>query len=85
MMQELARRGCNEIHGEAGFKLNGALLAAGLVDELVLYLAPTLLGNKARGMFDLPALKDLAGRYDLKITDLRKIGNDLRLLARPGN
>jgi diaminohydroxyphosphoribosylaminopyrimidine deaminase/5-amino-6-(5-phosphoribosylamino)uracil reductase len=85
LMLELGRRDCNEVHGEGGFKLNGALLAAGLVDEIVLYLAPILLGSAARGMFDLPVLTDLSGRYDLRVTDLRKIGNDLRVLARPGN
>ncbi|MFA7270828.1 MAG: bifunctional diaminohydroxyphosphoribosylaminopyrimidine deaminase/5-amino-6-(5-phosphoribosylamino)uracil reductase RibD [Sterolibacterium sp.] len=82
LLKELARRGINEIHGEAGCKLNGSLLRAGLVDELLLYLAPTLLGNAARGMFDLPELTDLAGRQDLHIIDMRRVGTDLRLLAR---
>jgi diaminohydroxyphosphoribosylaminopyrimidine deaminase/5-amino-6-(5-phosphoribosylamino)uracil reductase len=82
LLEELARRGINEIHVEAGFKLNGSLLRAGLVDELLLYLAPTLLGDGARGMFDLPALTEMSGRRDLQIHDLRQIGTDLRLLAR---
>jgi len=83
LMNELARRGINEIHAEAGFKLNGSLLRAGLVDELLLYLAPTLLGDAARGMFDLPELADLAGRRDLHLVDMSRLGEDIRLLARP--
>ena len=82
LMAALAQRGINEIHSEAGFKLNGSLLRAGLVDEFLIYLAPTLLGDAARGMFNLPELTDLAGRQELHILDLRRIGKDLRLLAR---
>ena len=82
MMQELGRRGLNEVLVEAGFKLNGSLLAAGLVDELVIYLAPHLLGDSARGMFHLPALEDLVGRRELAIRDLRQVGTDLRIVAR---
>lgn len=82
LLKELARRGINEVHAEAGFALSGSLLAAGLVDELLLYLAPCLLGDAARGMFDLPALESLAGRRNLTIHDLRSLGPDLRLLAR---
>jgi len=81
LMRELARRGLNEIHAEAGAKLNGALLRAGLADEILLYLAPTLLGDSARGMFALPELADLADRHDLEIADLRRIGNDIRIRA----
>lgn len=83
LMVELARRGINEIHGEAGVKLNGSLLRAGLVDELLLYLAPILLGDTARGIFNLPELIDLSGRIDLQIVDLRRVGDDIRILARP--
>ncbi len=82
LMNELARRGINEIHAEAGFKLNGSLLREGLVDELLLYLAPTLLGDAARGMFDLPELSDLAGRRDLKFEEIRRVGADIRIRAR---
>jgi diaminohydroxyphosphoribosylaminopyrimidine deaminase/5-amino-6-(5-phosphoribosylamino)uracil reductase len=82
LLRELASRGVNEVHAEAGCRLNGALLAAGLVDELLLYIAPTLLGDAARGMFDLPALTELTGRRDLQIIDLGQVGSDLRLVAR---
>lgn len=82
LLQELARRGCNEIHVEAGYKLNGSLLAEGLVDELLIYMAPCILGDTAKGMFHLPPLETLAGRKKLKITDVRQFGDDLRVLAR---
>jgi diaminohydroxyphosphoribosylaminopyrimidine deaminase/5-amino-6-(5-phosphoribosylamino)uracil reductase len=82
LMAELARRGVNEVHAEAGFKLNGSLLQAGLVDELLLYLAPCLIGDAARGMFNLPALASLDGKRTLAIRDARMVGADLRLLAR---
>jgi len=82
LMANLAQRGVNELHVEGGAGLNGALLAAGLVDELVIYLAPCLLGSQARGMFDLPALESLQERHVLVIGDLRQIGADWRVVAR---
>ena len=82
LLAELGRRGVNELHVEGGFTLNGALLAAGLVDELLLYLAPCLIGDAARGMFDMPALASLQDKRKLLINDVRMVGADLRLLAR---
>ncbi|MBK1681220.1 bifunctional diaminohydroxyphosphoribosylaminopyrimidine deaminase/5-amino-6-(5-phosphoribosylamino)uracil reductase RibD [Rhodocyclus tenuis] len=82
LLAELARRGVNEIHVEAGRVLIGSLLAAGLVDELLLYFAPCLLGDSAQGMFALPPLASLAQRQALKIHDWRIIGDDLRVIAR---
>ncbi len=82
LLQALAERGVNELHVEAGHKLNGSLLREGWVDELLIYFAPTLLGS-GREMFPLPELTDLAGRRDLKIVDLRRVGSDIRILARP--
>jgi len=82
LVSELGRRGLNEVHVEAGFKLNGSLVAAGLVDELVIYLAPSLIGESGRGMFNLPELTDLAGRVQLSIRDVRQLGADLRIMAR---
>jgi diaminohydroxyphosphoribosylaminopyrimidine deaminase/5-amino-6-(5-phosphoribosylamino)uracil reductase len=82
LLQALADRGVNELHVEAGHKLNGSLLREGLVDELLLYYAPTILGS-GREMFPLPELTDLSGRRDLKIVDLRRVGTDIRILARP--
>jgi diaminohydroxyphosphoribosylaminopyrimidine deaminase/5-amino-6-(5-phosphoribosylamino)uracil reductase len=82
MFRELGRRGINEVLVEAGARLNGALLAAGCVDELLIYQAPMLLGDKARGMAALPELTELAGRRELDIFDSRRVGRDLRLRAR---
>ncbi len=82
LIQELARRGCNEIHVEAGYKLNGSLLAEGLVDELLIYMAPCILGDTAKGMFHLPPLENLTGRHKMNITDIRKFGDDVRVIAR---
>jgi diaminohydroxyphosphoribosylaminopyrimidine deaminase/5-amino-6-(5-phosphoribosylamino)uracil reductase len=84
LLRELGRRQVNELHVEAGFKLNGSLLREGCVDELLLYLAPTLLGD-AQGLFDLPRLDDLAGQRRLAFHQVKQIGPDLRILARfPG-
>lgn len=83
LMLELGRRGLNEVTAESGFKLNGSLLREGCVDELVLYLAPFLVGDAARGLFNLPALSSLADKRPLTIRDVRMIGQDLRILARP--
>jgi diaminohydroxyphosphoribosylaminopyrimidine deaminase/5-amino-6-(5-phosphoribosylamino)uracil reductase len=82
LFRELARRELNEVHVEAGHKLNGSLLNEGMVDELVLYLAPHVIGDSARGMFNLPELTDLAGRRRLAIRDLRMVGDDVRVVAR---
>ena len=83
LMRELARRGMNEVHVEAGAKLNGALLRAGLIDELVVYLAPSLIGDPARGMMDLGTpLASLAERVRLDWTSIDRIGDDLRIVAR---
>jgi diaminohydroxyphosphoribosylaminopyrimidine deaminase/5-amino-6-(5-phosphoribosylamino)uracil reductase len=82
LLLELGRCGINELHSEAGFKLNGSLIAAGLADELLLYLAPCLIGDSARGMFNLPPLESLAGKRTLSLVDARLLGADLRLLAR---
>lgn len=82
LLTELARRGCNEIHAEAGFKLNGSLLREACVDELLLYLAPKLVGDSAQGLFNLAEMTGLSEAVRLNVTDVRSIGNDLRILAR---
>jgi transcriptional repressor NrdR len=73
----------NEVLAESGFKLNGSLLREGCVDELVLYLAPALVGDAARGLFNLPALSSLADKRPLAFHDVRLVGRDLRIIARP--
>lgn len=85
LLRELARRELNEVHVEAGVKLNGSLLVAGLVDELLIYLAPSILGDGARGMFSLPELTDLAHRRLVQFGGVQTIGGDLRILARVVN
>jgi diaminohydroxyphosphoribosylaminopyrimidine deaminase/5-amino-6-(5-phosphoribosylamino)uracil reductase len=83
LLVELAARGINEVHVEAGATLNGALLQAGLVDEWLAYLAPSVLGHAARGLFDVPPLAAMSERRDVALHDVRQIGADLRLLLRP--
>lgn len=82
LFRELGRRGMNEVHVEAGWKLNGSLVREGLADELLVYLAPKLVGHTAHGMFDLPELGDLADSRALEFGDIARIGDDLRVLAR---
>jgi len=82
VLRDLAQRGCNEVLVEAGSTLNGALLRAGLADELLLYLAPQLLGDAARGVAQLGELTGLEQRVNLKWQDVRQVGEDLRILAR---
>lgn len=81
MLRDLGRREVNELHVEAGHKLNGSLLRAGLVDELLLYLAPQLLGQGA-GLSDLGPLRSLQEGIPLRFASLERIGGDLRILAR---
>ncbi len=83
MLEELARRGVNELHVEAGFRLNGSLVREGCVDEYLVYLNPSFLGDAAQGMVDLPAFASLEARAKLKILSLERVGDDLRILARP--
>ena len=79
----LAERGFNEVTVETGAKLNGSLLRAGVVDEIVLYLAPLLLGDAAQGLFALPEFaRARARRRACAIVDVRAVGADLRLTAR---
>lgn len=81
MMRKLADFEINEVLVEAGWRLNGALINAGLVDELIIYLAPYLIGDAARGMLKLPELADLQGKRTLSIEDMRRVGPDIRITA----
>lgn len=83
LLLELGRRGINEVLAESGFKLNGSLLREGCVDELILYLAPALVGDAARGLFNLPGLSSLDDKRQLNFHDVRQVGRDLRIIARP--
>ncbi|MBN8735320.1 MAG: bifunctional diaminohydroxyphosphoribosylaminopyrimidine deaminase/5-amino-6-(5-phosphoribosylamino)uracil reductase RibD [Xanthomonadales bacterium] len=83
VLKLLAARGVNELQVEAGPTLCGALLDADLVDELLLYVAPVLLGDSARPLLGLPPLASMADRRDWRVVDRRAIGQDQRLLLRP--
>ncbi len=82
LLADLAQRGVNELHVEAGHKLNASLLREGLVDELLVYLAPRLLGI-GRDMAAFGPLSTLAEALDFEFTQVDRIGQDLRILARP--
>lgn len=82
LLLELAKRGCNEVLVESGARLAGAFLNAGLVDELVVYMAPRLLGSRARPLLELPFDK-MAEAMQLDVTDMRVVGRDWRITARP--
>lgn len=82
MLARLAARGVNELHVEAGVKLNGSLVREGCVDELLIYLAPALLGDAAQGMVSLAAMRSLDERVALEFQSAERVGADLRILAR---
>lgn len=82
LLDELASREVNELHIEAGAQLNGALLHLKLIDEFLLYFAPALLGDSARGMFAFPALTAMDQRFDLDIQEMTAIGKDIRIRAK---
>ena len=81
VMTRLGELQFNEVWVEAGARLNGALLDAGLIDELVIYLAPGVLGADGRGMFAIEPLASLEDRIGLEYQDVRKVGRDLRIRA----
>lgn len=83
VLAELARRQVNELHLECGATLAGAMLKAGYIDELVVYMAPLVMGDGARGLFHLPDLESMQQRLRLEITDVRAVGQDWRITAQP--
>jgi len=83
VMAYLAQQEINEVLLESGAVLAGAMMAEGLIDELVVYLAPHLMGSGARGLFNLPAIELMSQRIPLQITDLRMVGEDIRITAIP--
>lgn len=82
MLRDLAQRGTNELHVEAGFKLNGSLIREGLVDELLFYQAPKLLGTGAMGIANFGPLDSLDQGLPLVFHDVARLGPDLRIVAR---
>jgi diaminohydroxyphosphoribosylaminopyrimidine deaminase/5-amino-6-(5-phosphoribosylamino)uracil reductase len=81
VLQHLGMLQINEVHLEAGATLCGALVQAGLMDELVIYMAPHLMGDAARGLFALPGLEQMSERIKLSISDVRAVGDDWRITA----
>jgi diaminohydroxyphosphoribosylaminopyrimidine deaminase/5-amino-6-(5-phosphoribosylamino)uracil reductase len=82
MLEELARRGVNELHVEGGFKLNGSLVREGCVDEFLIYLNPSFLGDSAQGMVNLAEVTSLDQRVALRLRSLERVGDDIRVIAR---
>jgi diaminohydroxyphosphoribosylaminopyrimidine deaminase / 5-amino-6-(5-phosphoribosylamino)uracil reductase len=83
VMAFLATQQINEVLVEAGALLNGALLSENLIDELIVYMAPSLLGDQGRGLFHLPGIMTMADKKMLKLLDVRQVGGDLRLTLKP--
>lgn len=83
VMKLLADKECNEIHVEAGAVLCGALIQQKLVDEIIIYMAPHLMGDDARGLFSLPGMSKMKDRISLDILDIRPVGKDFRITAVP--
>ncbi len=83
LMMQLAKRQVNSVWVEAGSELAGALLQAGLVDELIVYMAPKLLGQNGRALCVLPGLESLADAPNFEFSDIRQVGPDLRLRLKP--
>lgn len=83
VLQLLAGREINEVLIEAGAVLAGAFVSMGLVDELVIYVAPHLMGTSARGLLELPGLENMQDRLELDVCDVRQVGRDMRITARP--
>ncbi|MET0355970.1 MAG: bifunctional diaminohydroxyphosphoribosylaminopyrimidine deaminase/5-amino-6-(5-phosphoribosylamino)uracil reductase RibD [Cellvibrio sp.] len=82
LLRELAKRHCNEVLVEAGATLAASFLRRGLLDEIIIYMAPKLLGSSARPLFDLP-LNTMSSALPLKISDMRAVGTDWRITATP--
>ncbi|KAA3628881.1 MAG: bifunctional diaminohydroxyphosphoribosylaminopyrimidine deaminase/5-amino-6-(5-phosphoribosylamino)uracil reductase RibD [Proteobacteria bacterium] len=81
LMDLLGQREINEVLVETGAVLSGAVLRAGLIDELIVYLAPHLMGDQARGLFHLPGMETMEERIALEIQDIRAVGKDWRITA----
>lgn len=83
VMDFLGQQQINELLVEAGSVLNGALLDENWVDEYVIYMAPCILGDQGRGLFNLPGLQKMANKKQLKLRDVRQVGQDLKLTYTP--
>ena len=82
VLQQLSDMQINDVLLETGATLSGAMLQAGLIDELIIYMAPVLMGNDARGLFALPGLESMQDKIEFEITDYRLVGKDIRMIAK---
>ena len=82
VFNDMAIKEFNEILIEAGSQLNGALLQEDLVDEIIIYIAPCVLGNGSKGMFDLPIFSDLSDRFNFHFDSINQVGTDLRIILK---
>jgi diaminohydroxyphosphoribosylaminopyrimidine deaminase/5-amino-6-(5-phosphoribosylamino)uracil reductase len=82
VLSHLGQLSVNEVLLEAGPTLSGAMLNAGLVDEIVVYMAPKIMGNAARGLFNLPGLEKMSQAIDVQIDDIRAVGSDWKITLR---
>lgn len=83
LLNNLAKKEINLLHVETGSILSGALLKNDLVDEIIIYMAPHIMGDGAKGLFHLPGLEQMKDRVSLSIKDVRSIGNDIRITVTP--
>ena len=84
VLEMLAEQSVNDVLVESGPVLAGSLLGSGSVDELVIYQSPHIMGNQTRRMFATPTWQALEARFGLTVTDMRRVGSDTRISARPG-
>ena len=82
VFNDMAIKEFNEVLVEAGSQLNGSLLQEDLIDEIIIYLAPCVLGNDSKGMFDLPILSDLSDRFNFHFNSIDQVGTDLRIILK---
>jgi diaminohydroxyphosphoribosylaminopyrimidine deaminase/5-amino-6-(5-phosphoribosylamino)uracil reductase len=82
VLQQLSDMHINDVLLETGATLSGAMLQAGLIDELIIYMAPVLMGNDARGLFSLPGMETMQDKIELEIIDQRIVGQDIRITAK---
>ncbi|MDH5601591.1 MAG: bifunctional diaminohydroxyphosphoribosylaminopyrimidine deaminase/5-amino-6-(5-phosphoribosylamino)uracil reductase RibD [Gammaproteobacteria bacterium] len=82
VLQQLSDMHINEVLLETGATLSGAMLQAGLIDEMIIYVAPVLMGNNARGLFSLPGLDSMQDKVELDILEQRMVGQDIRITAK---
>ena len=82
VFNDMAIKEFNEVLVEAGSQLNGALLQKDLIDEIIIYLAPCVLGNDSKGMFDLPILSDLSDRFNFHFESIDQVGVDQRIILK---